>query len=92
MKLEHSRSKNALQFQPSLYIPVCTSDVSEVVQNGAKRFVLITILAGYKLCSCSLGRLEGTEIYLFKTIFDSGPPGDSAVKIIDEELELDQIV
>jgi hypothetical protein len=35
------------------------SGVSEVVQKGAKRFVRITILAGYKLCSCPLGRLGG---------------------------------
>ncbi len=35
------------------------SDVSEVVLIGAKRFVRITILAGYKLCSCPLGRLGG---------------------------------
>jgi hypothetical protein len=36
-----------------------TSGVSEVVQKGAKRFVRITILAGYTLCSCPLGRLGG---------------------------------
>ena len=41
-------------------ILVCKiSDVSEVVQNGAKRFMRITILAGYKLCSSYLGRLGG---------------------------------
>ncbi len=38
---------------------VKTSDVSEVVQKGAKRFVRVTIIAGYKLCSCPLGRLGG---------------------------------
>ena len=36
-----------------------TSGVSEVAQKGAKRFVPITILAGYTLCSCPLGRLGG---------------------------------
>jgi hypothetical protein len=36
-----------------------SSDVSEAVQKGAKRFVCITILAGYKLCSCPLGQLGG---------------------------------
>ena len=57
------------------------SGVSEVVQKGAKRFVRITILAGYTLCSCPLGRLGGHWDIIFKTIIDSGPHS-----AIDEEL------
>jgi len=40
-------------------VAVNSIGVSEVVQKGAKRFVRITILAGYTLCSCPLGRLGG---------------------------------
>ncbi len=52
-----SQTRGGVQMAAALLVD--TSDVSEVVQNGAKRFVRITILAGYKLCSSSLGRLGG---------------------------------
>ncbi len=66
------------------------SDVSELAQLEMvpKRFAGITILEGYKPCSSSLGRLGGhsrcKQIYLFKTIFNSGPHSPS----LEEEEQL----